>query len=133
MLKGVYLHVCLWILQGITVMLSLIELQCPPWLNGMELLENLQRNKDTLSTGDKGTDSLLKGGIREGQLTELVGPSSSGKTQVCIHMLLLGIHHSCFCFVRRKTLFIDSCFCMPTNCVLLLHSSILSCNQECST
>lgn len=27
-------------------------------------------------------DMLLGGGLREGQLTELVGPSSSGKTQV---------------------------------------------------
>lgn len=31
------------------------------------------------------TDSLLQGGLREGQVTELVGPSSSGKTQVCIY------------------------------------------------
>lgn len=29
-------------------------------------------------------DMLLGGGLREGQLTELVGPSSSGKTQVCL-------------------------------------------------
>lgn len=27
-------------------------------------------------------DVLLGGGLREGQLTEIVGPSSSGKTQV---------------------------------------------------
>ena len=27
-------------------------------------------------------DTLLGGGLREGQLTEIVGPSSSGKTQV---------------------------------------------------
>ncbi|XP_006305443.2 DNA repair protein RAD51 homolog 4 [Capsella rubella] len=70
--------------EGITVMLSLVELRCRPWLNGMELLEDLQRNKQTLSSGDKGVDSLLKGGFREGQLTELVGPSSSGKTQFCM-------------------------------------------------
>lgn len=36
------------------MMLSLIELQCRPWLNGMELLEDLQRNKHTLSSGDNG-------------------------------------------------------------------------------
>ncbi|KAG7035430.1 DNA repair protein RAD51-like 4, partial [Cucurbita argyrosperma subsp. argyrosperma] len=29
-------------------------------------------------------DTLLGGGLREGQLTEIVGPSSSGKTQVCL-------------------------------------------------
>uniref|UniRef100_A0A1J3ICW7 DNA repair protein RAD51-like protein 4 n=1 Tax=Noccaea caerulescens TaxID=107243 RepID=A0A1J3ICW7_NOCCA len=70
--------------EGITFMLSLIELQCRPWSNGMELLEDLHGYKHTLSTGDKGTDSLLQGGFREGQLTELVGPSSSGKTQFCM-------------------------------------------------
>ncbi|CAN8305966.1 unnamed protein product [Cochlearia groenlandica] len=70
--------------EGITHMLSLLELRCRPWLNGMELLKDLQCNKHTLSTGDKGTDSLLQGGLREGQLTELVGPSSSGKTQFCM-------------------------------------------------
>ncbi|KAL1201958.1 putative DNA repair protein RAD51 [Cardamine amara subsp. amara] len=70
--------------EGITLMLSFIELQCRPWLNGMELLDEMQRNKHILSTGDKGTDSLLQGGFREGQLTELVGPSSSGKTQFCL-------------------------------------------------
>ncbi|CAN6890740.1 unnamed protein product [Brassica oleracea] len=70
--------------EGITVMLSLIELQCRPWLNGMELLEDLQRNKHTLSSGDNGMNSLLQGGYGEGQLTELVGPSSSGKTQFCM-------------------------------------------------
>ncbi|XP_056853084.1 DNA repair protein RAD51 homolog 4 isoform X4 [Raphanus sativus] len=70
--------------EGITVMLSLVEVKCRPWLNGMELLEDLQRNKQTLSSGDNGTDSLLQGGLREGQVTELVGPSSSGKTQFCM-------------------------------------------------
>ncbi|XP_024008622.1 DNA repair protein RAD51 homolog 4 [Eutrema salsugineum] len=70
--------------EGITHMLSLIEHQCRPWLNGMEILEDLHRNKHTLSTGDNGMDSLLQGGFREGQLTELVGPSSSGKTQICM-------------------------------------------------
>ncbi|KAJ0236016.1 DNA repair protein RAD51 4 [Hirschfeldia incana] len=70
--------------QGITVMLSLIELQCRPLLNGMELLEDLQRNKHTLSSGDREMDSLLQGGFRQGQVTELVGPSSSGKTQFCM-------------------------------------------------
>lgn len=30
-------------------------------------------------------DVLLGGGLHEGQLTEIVGPSSSGKTQVCLY------------------------------------------------
>lgn len=31
---------------------------------------------------------MLSGGIREGQLTELVGESSSGKTQLCLSIAL---------------------------------------------
>lgn len=70
--------------QGITQVLSIIDGQHQPWLNGMELLEDAQRNKHVLSTGCEGIDLLLQGGLRMGQLTELVGPSSSGKTQVCL-------------------------------------------------
>ncbi|KAF3974039.1 hypothetical protein CMV_002579 [Castanea mollissima] len=70
--------------QGIAQVLSIIDGQHQPWLNGMELLEDAQRNKHVLSTGCEGIDLLLHGGLRVGQLTELVGPSSSGKTQVCL-------------------------------------------------
>ncbi|WOK96938.1 hypothetical protein Cni_G05646 [Canna indica] len=60
----------------------------PPWLSGVELLEDAQRNKHALPSGCEGIDILLGGGLREGQLTEIVGPSSSGKTQVCLHSAL---------------------------------------------
>ncbi|XP_062171067.1 DNA repair protein RAD51 homolog 4-like [Alnus glutinosa] len=30
------------------------------------------------------SQGIFSGGLREGQLTELVGPSSSGKTQLCL-------------------------------------------------
>ncbi|KAK9280265.1 hypothetical protein L1049_013953 [Liquidambar formosana] len=69
--------------QGITQVLSIIDGQHQPWLNGMELLEDGRQNKHVLSTGCEGID-FLQGGLREGQVTELVGPSSSGKTQVCL-------------------------------------------------
>ncbi|XP_062081909.1 DNA repair protein RAD51 homolog 4 isoform X2 [Humulus lupulus] len=70
--------------QGITELLSIIDGQHKPLLNGMELLADALHNKRVLSTGCDGIDLLLGGGLREGQLTELVGPSSSGKTQVCL-------------------------------------------------
>ncbi|XP_034220956.1 DNA repair protein RAD51 homolog 4-like isoform X2 [Prunus dulcis] len=70
--------------QGITQVLSIIDTQHQPWLNGMELLDDALHNKHVLSTGCEGIDLLLGGGLREGQLTELVGPSSCGKTQVCL-------------------------------------------------
>ncbi|KMZ70615.1 hypothetical protein ZOSMA_198G00150 [Zostera marina] len=55
-----------------------------PWQNGMELLEDVLKNKNCISTGCEGIDTVLNGGLRKGQLTELAGPSSSGKTQVCL-------------------------------------------------
>ncbi|XP_060972952.1 DNA repair protein RAD51 homolog 4 isoform X3 [Cannabis sativa] len=67
--------------QGIREIFSIIDGQRQPLLNGMELLDDALRNKLVLSTGCDGIDLLLEGGLREGQLTELVGPSSSGKTQ----------------------------------------------------
>ncbi|XP_028944274.1 DNA repair protein RAD51 homolog 4 isoform X6 [Malus domestica] len=70
--------------QGITEVLSTIDSQHQPWLNGMELLDDVLHNKHVLSTGCEGIDLLLGGGLREGQVTELVGPSTSGKTQVCL-------------------------------------------------
>ncbi|XP_038901758.1 DNA repair protein RAD51 homolog 4 isoform X2 [Benincasa hispida] len=71
--------------QGITQILSIIDAaERQPWMNGLELLEDARENKHILSTGFEGIDVLLGGGLREGQLTEIVGPSSSGKTQVCL-------------------------------------------------
>ncbi|KAK6935932.1 DNA recombination and repair protein Rad51-like, C-terminal [Dillenia turbinata] len=70
--------------QGITQVLTIIDGQHQTWFNGMELLENHQRRKRVLRTGCVGLDLLLEGGLCQGQLTELVGPSSSGKTQVCL-------------------------------------------------
>ncbi|XP_031743462.1 DNA repair protein RAD51 homolog 4 isoform X7 [Cucumis sativus] len=68
--------------QGITQILSIIDAtERQPWVNGLELLEDARENKNILSIGFEGVDVLLGGGLREGQLTEIVGPSSSGKTQ----------------------------------------------------
>ncbi|XP_073144181.1 DNA repair protein RAD51 homolog 4 isoform X6 [Henckelia pumila] len=69
--------------QGITQVLSILDNQHRPWLNGLELLENAEQKKH-LSTGCERIDVLLQGGLREGHVTELVGPSSSGKTQICL-------------------------------------------------
>ncbi|KAK9940367.1 hypothetical protein M0R45_017033 [Rubus argutus] len=70
--------------QGITQIFSIIDAQHQPWLNGLELLDDALQKKHVFSTGCEGIDLLLGGGLRAGQLTELVGPSSSGKTQVCL-------------------------------------------------
>ncbi|KAL3530690.1 hypothetical protein ACH5RR_010012 [Cinchona calisaya] len=70
--------------QAITEILSIMDSQHQSWLNGFELLEDSQKSKNILPTGCERIDAFLQGGLREGFLTELVGPSSSGKTQVCL-------------------------------------------------
>ncbi|KAJ8770993.1 hypothetical protein K2173_022894 [Erythroxylum novogranatense] len=72
--------------EGITQVLSIIDGQHQPWKNGIELLEDADKNKGLLPTGVEGIDTILQGGLRRGQLTELVGPSTSGKTQVCLQI-----------------------------------------------
>ncbi|XP_048504309.1 DNA repair protein RAD51 homolog 4 isoform X2 [Beta vulgaris subsp. vulgaris] len=70
--------------QGIDQLLSIVNGIHKPWLNGVELLNDAQQNKQTLSLAYEGIDPFLHGALREGFVTELVGPSSSGKTQVCL-------------------------------------------------
>ncbi|XP_047322228.1 DNA repair protein RAD51 homolog 4 [Impatiens glandulifera] len=70
--------------QGITEVCCILDGLHQPWRNGMELLEDSQQNKHVLATGSERIDALLHGGLHEGHLTELVGPSSSGKTQICL-------------------------------------------------
>ncbi|KAG0466484.1 hypothetical protein HPP92_018064 [Vanilla planifolia] len=53
-----------------------------PWMNGMELLEDVLKISELYLLDLM--DTLLGGGLREGQLIEIVGPSSSGKTQFCL-------------------------------------------------
>ncbi|XP_010521813.1 PREDICTED: DNA repair protein RAD51 homolog 4 [Tarenaya hassleriana] len=104
--------------EGITLMLSIIESECRPLSNGMEMLMDMH-SKHALSTGNSGVDSLLRGGFREGQLTELVGPSSSGKTQVCLQAAasVAGMHMGRVLYIdtgnsfsaRRVAQFISPC------------------------
>nr|TKW12384.1 hypothetical protein SEVIR_5G031900v2 [Setaria viridis] len=61
------------------------EDRCGRFWNGMELLKDVTEKKHLLPTGLEGIDTLLGGGLRRGHLTEVTGPSSSGKTQVCLH------------------------------------------------
>lgn len=70
--------------QGIDQVLSIVDGLHRPWLNGVELLKDAQQNKQTLSLAYEGIDPFLHRVLREGFVTELVGPSSSGKTQVCL-------------------------------------------------
>uniref|UniRef100_A0A453SVX4 RecA family profile 1 domain-containing protein n=1 Tax=Aegilops tauschii subsp. strangulata TaxID=200361 RepID=A0A453SVX4_AEGTS len=62
-----------------------VEDRCVPWSDGMQLLKDAAEGKHFLPTGLEGIDTLLGGGLRKGQLTEITGQSSSGKTQVCLY------------------------------------------------
>ncbi|XP_019066797.2 DNA repair protein RAD51 homolog 4 isoform X2 [Solanum lycopersicum] len=64
--------------------LTIINKQHQPWVDGQELLDDALQNKRFLPTGCRSIDTFLHGGLREGYLTELVGTSSSGKTQICL-------------------------------------------------
>ncbi|XP_071720337.1 DNA repair protein RAD51 homolog 4 isoform X1 [Rutidosis leptorrhynchoides] len=72
--------------QGVNQLMCILETHHQPWMNGLALLEDRQQKKHYLSTGFESFDVLLQGGLREGHVTELVGPSSSGKTQVCFQV-----------------------------------------------
>ncbi|KAF7097669.1 hypothetical protein CFC21_099462 [Triticum aestivum] len=58
-----------------------VEDRCILWSDGMQLLKDAAERKHFLRTGLEGIDTLLGGGLRKGQLTEITGQSSSGKTQ----------------------------------------------------
>ncbi|XP_037463382.1 DNA repair protein RAD51 homolog 4-like isoform X1 [Triticum dicoccoides] len=62
-----------------------VEDRCILWSDGMQLLKDAAERKHFLPTGLEGIDTLLGGGLRKGQLTEITGQSSSGKTQVCLY------------------------------------------------
>lgn len=70
--------------EGITQVLTIINKQHLPWVDGQELLNDALQNKHFLPTGCRSIDTFLHGGFREGYVTELVGTSSSGKTQICL-------------------------------------------------
>jgi len=53
-------------------------------LSGTELYSLILENALVFSTGCKGIDDLLGGGIFTGELTELVGAVASGKSQVTL-------------------------------------------------
>ncbi|KAH9287527.1 hypothetical protein KI387_031644, partial [Taxus chinensis] len=90
--------------QAIAEILSIVDNQHGQWLTGAQLLDSLQQNKHILPSGCKGVDSLLGGGLHEGTLTELVGPSASGKTQTCLRATSHVAYHS-----QAAVMFLDTC------------------------
>ncbi|KAJ7546552.1 hypothetical protein O6H91_08G044400 [Diphasiastrum complanatum] len=72
--------------KAVTEVLAFLENGHASWRNGWDLFNNLEHNIRFLPTGYDSLDSLLQGGLREGTVTELVGASSCGKTQLCMQV-----------------------------------------------
>eukprot|EP00250_Pteridium_aquilinum_P025610 c31190_g1_i1 orf=62-487(+) len=70
--------------QAVADILLCLEEDHAAWLDGMDLLNLVQQRVSFLPTGCKSFDDILLGGLHDRTVTELVGPSSSGKTQICI-------------------------------------------------
>mmetsp|Transcript_584 Transcript_584/g.1035 ORF Transcript_584/g.1035 Transcript_584/m.1035 type:complete len:260 (-) Transcript_584:1205-1984(-) len=51
---------------------------------GLELCKDMEANPSFYSLGCSRLDQMLAGGVRVGEVLELAGPSSSGKTQICM-------------------------------------------------
>ncbi|GAQ77799.1 DNA repair protein RAD51 [Klebsormidium nitens] len=54
------------------------------WTDGATLFERLTTSTTLVSTGCPSIDDVIGGGLRPGTITELVGTSASGKTQLCL-------------------------------------------------
>lgn len=53
-------------------------------VSGSDLYEEVMSTVACLSTGCDSMDKLLSGGVYTAELTEIVGPAASGKTQFCL-------------------------------------------------
>ncbi|KAL9267809.1 DNA repair protein RAD51 homolog 4-like protein [Drosera capensis] len=75
-------HFHLFDMKGMDEIRHLVDGMHQPWLNGLELLNECSAEQayDFYWL----IDTVLGGGLRVGFVVELVGPSSSGKTQVCL-------------------------------------------------
>ena len=62
--------------------------------NGAELYNSLMSSTAILSTGCLSLDQLLDGGLYTGELTEVVGATTSGKTQICLSAAGTTGHHT---------------------------------------
>ncbi|XP_018649696.1 putative trad-d4 [Schistosoma mansoni] len=57
---------------------------CPRSINGAQMLLEESKSSYCFSTGIENLDNLLNGGLRTGEITEIIGKSATGKTQFCL-------------------------------------------------
>lgn len=71
--------------------------------NGADLYEELKSSTAILSTGIASLDKLLDSGLYTGEVTEITGAASTGKTQVCLSVAITAAHS-----LKQSVLFVDS-------------------------
>nr|XP_051226358.1 DNA repair protein RAD51 homolog 2 isoform X2 [Lolium perenne] len=86
------------------------EFACPPCQTALALLEERVRlgGGGRLPTTLCGLDEALGGGIPLGKLTEVVGPSGIGKTQLCLKLALLATLPECYGGLNGRVVYIDT-------------------------
>lgn len=91
--------------EAISDIVEYLEQQSWGFRTSARMVQELQARGDRyLSTGCESLDKLLEGGLREGTVTELVGGSSSGKTQVCMQVAA-SVTYGC----RAMVGYVDTC------------------------
>lgn len=60
-----------------------------------QLFESKVQNSFMISTGYEPFDTMLEGGFRSGELVELYGSLSTGKSQLCMLMSIRAVLHGC--------------------------------------
>ncbi|KAL2651888.1 hypothetical protein R1flu_020016 [Riccia fluitans] len=103
--------------EAVTEALSYLENLQEKWKGGLGLS---QQGVRYLSLGCRSIDELLQGGIQEGTLTELVGASSTGKTQICMQAAACAAYnHQC------SVIFVDTCGAFSSQRVAHMLGGIL--------
>jgi len=91
--------------KAVTEILHYLEQQSWGFRTSAVMLQELQDlGIQYLPTGSESLDRLLHGGLREGTVTELVGSSSSGKTQVCMQVAA-----SVAYYCQSMVAYVDTC------------------------
>ncbi|KAI0222669.1 DNA repair protein RAD51-like protein 4 [Lamellibrachia satsuma] len=57
-------------------------------MNGADLYDDVMSSVAIISTGSSNFDQLLDGGLYTAEITEVIGPVASGKTQFCLSIAL---------------------------------------------
>ncbi|CAM6098241.1 unnamed protein product [Calypogeia fissa] len=87
--------------QAVRAVLSYLEKFQEDWSPGSELVDD---SRQFLPIGCASVDSLLDGGLQEGTITELVGASSTGKSQMCMQAAA-----SVAYWLHSTVIYVDTC------------------------